>query len=197
VPPHCVPRVKAHKEAKQAYQDKLHNTVRSAAGNWLERARGAGAGAAGGGGFARAAASVAGAARPGPVAEGFESHAALRGAALRTVQEIHASRGGSDASYPSAAADAIEAPSPAGPSAMARPAATGLLPVYQPARPERGERFDHLPCWRRWPARLTNRWRLFRQHVDEDPAYADSVAHMWVWRPELWGDGWPPRGCMH
>jgi hypothetical protein len=212
VPTHCVPRIREHKEAKQAYKDKLHNTVSSAAGECLGRARGASterdveAGAAvvvGGsgraaGGAARAAAFAAAA---GPVAEGFDSLVALRGAALSTAQETRGPRGGSDAGCQNAA-DAIAAPS-AGPSVMAPAVATGLLPVHQPAaraahkeggaarppRRERGARFDHLPCWRRYPARLTNRWRLFRQHVDEDAAYADAVAHRWVCRPELCGEG--------
>jgi hypothetical protein len=38
--------------------------------------------------------------------------------------------------------------------------------------------FAHLPAWRRGPARWWHQWQLFRAFVDENPDYADSVAHM-------------------
>jgi len=40
-------------------------------------------------------------------------------------------------------------------------------------------KFLHLPWWQRNQARLKHHWRVFRQQVDEDPEYADAVAHRW------------------
>jgi hypothetical protein len=37
--------------------------------------------------------------------------------------------------------------------------------------------FNHLPAWRRVPAQWRHRWQLFNAFVDENPDYADSVAH--------------------
>jgi len=60
-------------------------------------------------------------------------------------------------------------------------AATGGAPQRRKRPPIKrvDSRFLHLPWWQRNQARLKHHWRVFRQQVNEDPAYADTVAHRW------------------
>jgi hypothetical protein len=59
-----------------------------------------------------------------------------------------------------------------------RSAPRGSRGARAPRRPRvSNSKFAHLPVWRRLPARWAHHWRVFRQQVDEDPEYADAVAH--------------------
>jgi hypothetical protein len=51
------------------------------------------------------------------------------------------------------------------------------LAAPRPPVSRQDSNFAHLPVWRRLPARWAHHWRVFRQQVDEDPEYADAVAH--------------------
>jgi len=84
-----------------------------------------------------------------------------------------------------AAVEAFEAAAPLAldrgvkiaPSASTRQAGAA---VARPVPTQRSDpRFLHLPWWQRHQARLKHHWRVFRQQVDEDPEYADAVAHRW------------------
>ncbi len=85
------------------------------------------------------------------------------------------------ASGPLAPGDGVSAASGTSPTRQARvaPAANSRPAAVAEHSASHFTQFTHLPWWRRHYAWAEHHWRVFKQAVNEDPEYADAVAHRW------------------